>query len=339
MRPISSDGFESPPAPCAGAAPRLEWLRIIDLVVDPSYHRPITKSGNSEINRIARSFSWSCFAPVVVAALDGGKYAVIDGKHRTTAALVAGFDVVPCQIVVAAHAEQAAAAKAINRVAVPFSRMAMYAGALTGNEPFALQLADVCARSGVEPLRYPVPIERQSPGQTMAIGALAQCLKRYGEETLITALQCITQTANNVPGALSARTIKALCRALDSDRKRRDSGLALFDALDAIDIASLAKAAAAKAAATKVAPVQALSESIHAALVQLLPIEAIANRVKSSGAKASYEGDGKFATGRHEKPAPLQIGAVMATLARTKDPGPRLPLMSKQPKPLRRSRQ
>jgi hypothetical protein len=173
----------------------------------------------------------------------------------------------------------------------------------------------------------------------MAIGALAQCLKRYGEETLITALQCITQTANNLPGALSARTIKALCLALDSDRKRRDSGLALFDAFDAIDIASLAKAAAAQAVVKKVAPVQALAESIHAELVQLLPIEDIANLVKRGGAKSSYESAGKFPAGPQERRATLQIGAVMATLARTKDPGQPLPLMPKQPKPFRRSRQ
>jgi len=36
--------------------------------------------------------------------------------------------------------------------------------------------------------------------------AIAQCLKRYGEAALITALQCVTQTSNNKPGALPART-------------------------------------------------------------------------------------------------------------------------------------
>ena len=60
----------------------------------------------------------------------------------------------------------------------------------------------------------------------MAVGAIAQCLKRYGEATLITALQCVTQTSNNQPGALSARTIKALCGVLHDDQARRDSGLA-----------------------------------------------------------------------------------------------------------------
>jgi hypothetical protein len=63
-------------------------------------------------------------------------------------------------------------------------------------------------------LHYPIPTEKQLPGQTMVIAAIDKCLKQYGEETLITALQCITQTTNNIPGALSARMIKALCDVL-----------------------------------------------------------------------------------------------------------------------------
>jgi hypothetical protein len=52
-------------------------------------------------------------------------------------------------------------------------------------------------------LRYPVPLDNQAAGQTMAVGAIDKCLKRYGDETLITALQCVTQTTNNRPGMLS----------------------------------------------------------------------------------------------------------------------------------------
>ena len=73
----------------------------------------------------------------------------------------------------------------------------------------------------------------------MAVGAITRCLKQYGEATLITALQCVTQTSNNQPGALSARTIKALCAALHADTHRRDSGLALFEAFDSIDPMSI----------------------------------------------------------------------------------------------------
>jgi len=53
----------------------------------------------------------------------------------------------------------------------------------------------LCACAQVELLRYQVPADKQAPGQTMAVGAIAQCLKRYGEATLITALQCVLPAA------------------------------------------------------------------------------------------------------------------------------------------------
>jgi hypothetical protein len=99
-------------------------LKIADLVVDPAYQRPIIGKGRQNVDRIARTFSWSCFAPVVVSPVEGGKFAIIDGQHRTTSAALVGFESVPCQIVIAAREEQAAAFKAINGTTTPISQMA-----------------------------------------------------------------------------------------------------------------------------------------------------------------------------------------------------------------------
>jgi hypothetical protein len=130
----------------------------------------------------------------------------------------------------------------------------------------------------VELLRYPVPANKQAAGQTMAVGAIARCLKQYGEATLITALQCVTQTANNEPGVLSARTIKALCAALHTDHKRRDSGLALLEAFDSVDLMAIQDASAVDAAVKKVGRVQAMADRIHAELSCLLPQQTGAQR-------------------------------------------------------------
>jgi hypothetical protein len=67
MTPISAEGFEKPKAVSAGAVPMLQWLKIADLVIDPAYQRPIIGRGRQNVERIARAFSWSCFAPVVVS--------------------------------------------------------------------------------------------------------------------------------------------------------------------------------------------------------------------------------------------------------------------------------
>ena len=45
----------------------LQWLNIADLIVDSAYQRPIVGNGRRNVDRIARSFSWACFAPVVVS--------------------------------------------------------------------------------------------------------------------------------------------------------------------------------------------------------------------------------------------------------------------------------
>jgi hypothetical protein len=123
----------------------------------------------------------------------------------------------------------------------------------------------------VELLRYPVPADKQASGQTMAVGAIARCLRQYGDATLITALQCVTQTVNNKPGALSARTIKALCAVLHDDHERRERGLALLEAFDSIDLVAINDASAVEAAVTKIGRVQAIAERIRTELDRLLP--------------------------------------------------------------------
>lgn len=281
MRSISTEGFARPGSLSAGAAPMLQWINIVDLVVDPTYQRPIVGKGRRTVDRIARAFSWSCFSPVVVSPVEGGKFAIIDGQHRTTAAALVGLDSVPCQVVVVPREAQAAAFKAINGVTTPISRMALHAAALVASEPLAVRLAEACACADVQILKYPVPIGLQSPGQTMAVGAIARCLKRYGRETLITAMQCVTQTLNNVPGNLSARTIKALCDVLDGNRQWRDIGTPLFEAFDAIDLAKIEDESALEAVANKVGRVAAMAERIRTELTRLLPPKAAGEKPRA----------------------------------------------------------
>lgn len=90
---------------------------------------------------------------------------------------------------------------------------------------------------------YPKAYNRIDAGETMAIGTLQRCLARYGADTLITALQCVTETTNNAPAALSSRAISALCQVLDTRPLWRDAGERLLKAFDAIDIVTLADSA------------------------------------------------------------------------------------------------
>lgn len=251
MREISIEGLRAPPPPSPGAAPMLQWIKIADLVVDPTYQRMVRDQGRKNVARIAANFRWSCFAPVVVAPVEGGRYAVVDGQHRTTAAALIGVESVPCQVVIADQAEQALAFRAINGNVTKVSRMAMHAASVAAGEPEAVLLQQACEIAEVDLLRYPVEKSLQKPGQTMSVQAAAACLAQYGRDTLITALQCITQTSNNEPGVLTSSVIRALCSLLDTHREWRDAGGQLLQAFDEIDVASLDEQAAPIAAGRK----------------------------------------------------------------------------------------
>lgn len=250
----------------------LQWLKISTLIIDPSYQRPIMGVGRRNVERIASTFSWCCFTPVVVSPVEGGRFAIIDGQHRTTAALLVGFDEVPCQIVVAAREQQAAAFKAINCVTTPIARVAVHAAALVAGEAWAIQVADVCARADATLLRYPLPISKQLPGQTMAVGAIKQCIKKHGSNTVITALQCVTETGNNKPGMLNARMIKALSSAIDRHQEWREGGLALFEAFDQINLERL-QARTNDGSATGIDLVRKIAEAIACELSALMPVQ------------------------------------------------------------------
>jgi hypothetical protein len=273
MRTISTEGFEKPEAVSLGPAPTLRWIPVADLCIDPHYQGPITGLRRGDVQRIAQAFSWSCFTPVVVAPFKEGKFTIIDGQRRTTAAALIGLPSVPCQIVAADREQQALAFRTINRGVGSPSRMARHAAAVAASDAHAVGLADICIRAGVELLRYPVPLDRQAAGQTMAVGALAQCLRRYGENTLITALQCVTQTTNNQPGVLSARMIKALCAVLNADPELRDSGLALLEAFDAIDLIALQSAASGKGSISSVSTIEHVAHQIRLELRRVLPLK------------------------------------------------------------------
>lgn len=249
----------------------LQWLEISSLIVDPSYQRPIVGKGCRNVERIASTFSWCCFTPVVVSPIEGGRFAIIDGQHRTTAAMLVGFDKVPCQIVVAAREQQAAAFKAINCATTPIARVAVQAAALVAGEAWAIQVAEVCKRADATLLRYPLPISKQAAGQTMAVGAIKQCIKRHGENAVITALQCVTETCNNKPGMLNARMIKALCLAIDRHQEWREGGLALFEAFDRIDLDRI-QLCNGDASATGGDLVRKIADAIARELTVLMPV-------------------------------------------------------------------
>ncbi len=270
MEPIKTYGLTCSTQVSAGEFPELRWVAIGDLFVASQSTDELDAPTSLSIKQMVDTFNWACFAPVVVTPTETGKFVIIDGFRRVTAAAIVGFDAVPCQIVTADDRQLAIAYTVLNGGSRPSSRMATHAAHLTYREPRALRLSQLCERAGVELLRYPVPISRQAPGQTMAIAAMSHCLTRYGEATLITALHCVTQTTNNQPGMLTGRMIKALCVVLDGDHDLRDRGLALLEAFNSIDLAAIQDEASKKSETNKGRRIHLIAGQIRAEVDRLL---------------------------------------------------------------------
>ena len=82
FRDLTTDGFVKPKAEFSpGPAPVLIWLEIKDLVIDDTYQRDIGRRGRINVNRIAERFDWSKFAPVIVAPVEGGRFAIVSAPR------------------------------------------------------------------------------------------------------------------------------------------------------------------------------------------------------------------------------------------------------------------
>ena len=49
-------------------------------MVDVTYQREIGRRGAVNVNQIAENFDWSKFAPVIVAPVEGGHFAIVTGS-------------------------------------------------------------------------------------------------------------------------------------------------------------------------------------------------------------------------------------------------------------------
>ena len=124
------------------------------------------------------------------------------------------------------------------------NRQTIHRGAVAAGDPQTLAIEEACACAKLELIAYPVRVAKQTPGQTMSVTALTECLKLYGRDTLVTAFQCVTESSNGEePDLLVAPVIKALCDVPHYRKDRRDAGEALMGAFDQIDLASHAEAA------------------------------------------------------------------------------------------------
>jgi ParB-like nuclease domain len=236
FEPLNIAHYQQPTTPLSdGAAPYMDWIEVKRLVTDKTYQREISRAGSINVERIAEYFEWAKFSPVIVAPVEGGMFSIIDGQHRATAAMLRGIEKVPCEIVHIDRARQAEAFAAINGNITRVSAQVVYYARLTGKDPEAEEMARVLSAAEVTVCRGAKTLRTMKRGETNAVGAISKLLNKFGPETIISALQCITQTGSGNPGFLRAMIMEPLCVVLHRNPKWRDSGERLLREMDSFD--------------------------------------------------------------------------------------------------------
>ncbi len=210
LRPLTKPVLNLAAPKSAGKPPRLAFLPLAKLRIDDGYQRDLETRGLKTIEKIHNEFDWNKFAPLVVAHVPGSDFhVIIDGQHRATAALLRGFDLVPCAIVDATALEQPGIFTAINGTVTPITIFQLYKAARAAKIEWALDIDRACKPAGITPLVYPKPKSKIQPFETMAIGTLRRNIGRFGVKDVAAALaHGAKQSGSAEPGFWSSWAIE-----------------------------------------------------------------------------------------------------------------------------------
>lgn len=249
FRTIETKGFAKLAVPHAfGKVPRLEWLTISSLVVDPKYQREISNKGRKNIRHIAEHFSWSMFTPVIVAGVGGNRFAIVDGQHRTTAAALCGIEKVPCDIIEAPRGEQAAAFRAINANTTRPHAIQLFHASVAAGEAASLRVVEVCRQAGVKIARSLGPLRDY---ETFCVSSIAKGIERHGEPLVIASLRAIVHSGDGRSEELNRTIIVAVTEVLARHPGWIKSEAKLKSAFEDLNLEDMWRIATSLAARTK----------------------------------------------------------------------------------------
>lgn len=172
-----------------GPAPILDWIEIRRLVIDDRYQRELKSANWTTIRSIARNFNWSKFSTVLVAPIEGGDFAIIDGQHRTHGAALCGFEKVPCQIVQMNFDEQARSFAAVNGHVLKITSLNIYKARLAAGEEEAIRARDICQAAGCTLKTSNTSTRQKKPGEIYAPKAFMRICQLRSAESIVTALR------------------------------------------------------------------------------------------------------------------------------------------------------
>jgi hypothetical protein len=215
----------------------MQWLKVADLVIDDDYQRDLRKDNWTAIRRIAGRFQWSRFSPVFVAPVEGGKYAIIDGQHRTHAAALCGIEAVPCQVVQMTKEEQAASFAAVNGLVTKVTPWHILKAAVAAGEAWALDCRKVCADANCVLMMRNGSTADKKPGEIYALALVRNAVKNGHHASVTLALSGLRRSEfGKEAEAYNNEILKPLFAAVVDRPWLAKAGIDLAPFLDRFDI-------------------------------------------------------------------------------------------------------
>lgn len=219
-------------------SPQLLWVKMSDLVIDRSYQRDISGQSIGTIKRIVEDFDWTKYTPILLAAVDGGKFAVVDGQHRAHAAKLCGIESLPAMVVPMSLAQQAKAFAAVNSDRVKVTRHVIYRAELAAGTKWAVECRDAVEAAGCTLSTSAVSFLRRKPKQIHAVGLVKKMIDAGIGNVLTIGLRAIvnSEQADSLR-AYDGNILKHWFLAIESSQAFLKLDLA--EAFDTIDIDEL----------------------------------------------------------------------------------------------------
>ncbi|MBV7408177.1 ParB/RepB/Spo0J family partition protein [Maritimibacter sp. DP1N21-5] len=261
-RPITPIPFDFDNPSIAGSPGEPAVLPIAELRIDDAYQRSINAKSAKVIRTIARNFNWAKFLPVIVVRAPKG-YDIVDGQHRTTAALSIGISQVPAYILDCTAREAAGAFAAINGNVTPVSPVDIWFAELAAGDLEAAAMKAMLDAAGVTITRSKDITNR---GETRSIGVLRRARAAHGDALLTTVLQCIVDTGEGNVGMINGAVINGIANAIRTKPELLAEPSRLFDIFDDIDLSMMLADARIEQATTGNGPQFIITREINARL-------------------------------------------------------------------------
>jgi hypothetical protein len=198
----------------------LAFVPLDKIYFDSAYQREVKPH---LVARILAKFSWAKFGAVVLSKHSNGRYSIIEGQHRWTAAKMhPDVHEIPAVILESSDvSSEAESFLAINRDRMAVSSVEQYWAGLTAGDHKTTVMSEVLKKAGCDVIPAP---GQYKPNLTNSLFALGRSIERYGDKATIQALLVIRGAFPKEKQALRGVLIQALARILRANSSNHVEG-------------------------------------------------------------------------------------------------------------------